>query len=117
MPIKNIVNDTDVDGMVWSIFERTPQISSYLVSFTISNFENVSNSYGNFSLWSHKETLKYLTHSYEIGMKTFPILEEYTGIGYNMPKMDVIGVPGLSFGAMENWGLIIEMYVNDIPYH
>ncbi|XP_043485198.1 aminopeptidase N-like [Leptopilina heterotoma] len=117
MPIKEIVKDTDIDGMVWSTFERTPQISSYLVSFTISNFENVSNSYGNFSLWSHKETLQYLSHSYEIGMKTFPILEEYTGIGYNMPKMDVIGVPGLSFGAMENWGLIIVMEYHLLTYN
>lgn len=113
MPLKEKVDETKIDGKIWSIFETTPEISTYLMSFTISDFEKISNSEGNFSVWSHKETLKYLSHSYEIGMKTFPILEKYTEIEYNLPKMDVIGVPGLSFGAMENWGLIIVMLVNN----
>lgn len=106
MPVKETIDEREIDGKVWSIFQRTPQISTYLVSFSISQFQNVSNSNGNFSLWSDEKNLKYLNLAYDIGIRTFPVLEEYTGIEYSLPKMDIFGVPGLSFGAMENWGLI-----------
>jgi puromycin-sensitive aminopeptidase len=35
-----------------------------------------------------------------------PFYADYFGIKYDLPKLDLIAVQGLSFGAMENWGLV-----------
>jgi aminopeptidase N len=33
-----------------------------------------------------------------------PLYDKYFGVGYPLPKLDLIAVPGLGFDAMENWG-------------
>jgi puromycin-sensitive aminopeptidase len=35
-----------------------------------------------------------------------PFYADYFGIKYDLPKLDLIAVQGLSYGAMENWGLV-----------
>jgi len=37
--------------------------------------------------------------------KHLQVLEEYTGLSYTMPKMDLMDVKDLSFGEMEKWGM------------
>lgn len=35
-----------------------------------------------------------------------PFYGEYFGIKYPLPKVDLLAVPNMCGGAMENWGLI-----------
>jgi aminopeptidase N len=35
-----------------------------------------------------------------------PAADEYFGIPYPLPKMDLLAIPDFAAGAMENWGAI-----------
>ena len=98
---------TEIDGKIWTKFKTTPLMSTYLVCFTISDFENITNPEGNISIWARKNVLDSMKVAYDVTLKAFPVLEEYTNIPYILPKMDIIAIPGLYNGAMENWGLIL----------
>ncbi|KAH7702487.1 Protein T16G12.1 [Aphelenchoides avenae] len=37
-------------------------------------------------------------------------MKEYTQMDFGLPKLDVLAVPALNIGAMENWGLIISSH-------
>ena len=43
---------------------------------------------------------------FKISLKTLPFYTDYFSIGYPLLKLDLIAISEMSFGAMENWGLI-----------
>lgn len=42
----------------------------------------------------------------EVAVKTLPFYDEYFGIPYPLPKMDLLAIPDFAAGAMENWGCV-----------
>lgn len=44
--------------------------------------------------------------AFDLTSKILPLYENYFGIRFNLPKIDMVAVPDFGFGAMENWGLI-----------
>ncbi|XP_033224230.1 aminopeptidase Q-like [Belonocnema kinseyi] len=107
MPVDKKLIGTESDGKLWTKFKTTPLMSTYLVCFTVSDFQNITNLEGNFSLWARKNVLNSMKFAYDVALKAFPVLEDYTNIPYILPKMDIIAIPGHDNGAMENWGLIV----------
>ena len=109
MPIESTFNDTSGTKRVFK-FVETPKMSTYLVAFIVGKFDQItgpssdgkcqirvftpvgSGHQGSFALESTVKVLKYYT--------------EYFNISYPLPKLDLVSVPELSFGAMENWGII-----------
>jgi tricorn protease interacting factor F2/3 len=101
-----IIEEKKLDHGKKSIkFEQTPKMSTYLVFFGVGEFEFNQDTddrrvrvvtmpgmsvYGNFGL--------------EFGRKSLEFCEDYYGIKYPLPKLDLIAVPDFAFGAMENWG-------------
>lgn len=89
------------------VFEQTPKMSTYLVFFGVGEFKTVVDT---------KDTRvrvitlpgmeKYTTLGLEFGRKALQLSEEYYGIPYPLPKLDLIAIPDFAFGAMENWGAI-----------
>ena len=91
-------------------FMPSPKMSSYLLFFGTGDFERVSRKVdgvdigvvfkrgdGNKAQYALDEAAKFL-----------PYYEDYFGVKYPLPKLDMIAGPGTSqtFGAMENWGAI-----------
>lgn len=92
---------------MWDTFITTNvSMSTYLVAFVVSEFkpavepENVT-----LNVWGRPEVAAYGEYARDIGMKVIDVLQNITDIDYALPKLDLIGIPDFSMGAMENWGL------------
>jgi len=88
-------------------FQQTPRMSTYLLFLGVGEFEFLVD----------KEdprvravTLPGLTahaqFALDFGRKALAACEDYYGIDYPLPKLDLIAIPDFAFGAMENWGAI-----------
>jgi aminopeptidase N len=105
----NIIHDEPQgEGKHAITFATTPKMSTYLLAFLVGDFQCLSGSsdgvpiracatpdqvqYGAFAL----RTAEYVLHYYN----------NYFGIKYPMPKLDLIAIPDFEAGAMENFGAI-----------
>ena len=105
----NIIRDAPAPGGKHAItFATTPKMSTYLLAFLVGDFQCLSGSsdgvpiracatpdqvqYGAFAL----SAAEYVLHYYN----------NYFGIKYPMPKLDMIAIPDFEAGAMENFGAI-----------
>jgi aminopeptidase N len=106
----NIVSDKPgpAAGQHTIIFARTPKMSTYLVAFLVGDFQCLSGEsdgvpiracatpdqvqLGHFALTA----AEFFLHYYD----------QYFGIKYPMPKLDMIAIPDFEAGAMENFGAI-----------
>lgn len=107
MPIRDQSNDED--DMIWTHFDRTPVMSTYLVAFAVSDYIRVPNANETFNIWCRPALAPHSKFIKEVAQKAKDILMKYTNSTYKVPKMDHLAIPQLTAGAMENWGLIIYM--------
>ena len=89
-------------------FEKTPVMSTYLVAFIIGPFEAIEGTDSRrpirvFTRPGMKELGKF---SLDVACQSLPYYEDYFGVPYSLPKMDLIAIPDFPIGAMENWGLV-----------
>ncbi|KAF4727569.1 pp2a multicopy suppressor, partial [Perkinsus olseni] len=90
-------------------FMPSPKMSSYLVAFCVGQFEFVQDT-------TKKGTLVRVLctpgkqaqcgYALEVATRVLAWYEEFFGIPYPLPKLDLIAVPDFAMGAMENWGLV-----------
>uniref|UniRef100_A0A2S2NAD6 Aminopeptidase n=2 Tax=Schizaphis graminum TaxID=13262 RepID=A0A2S2NAD6_SCHGA len=83
-------------------------MSSYLVAIYVGEFVPSNNNRSDSStitVYTHQELSNQTEYVLNEAPKHLRVLEEYTGMSYTLPKMDLLAVPDLSFGAMENWGI------------
>ncbi|HMG05162.1 MAG TPA: M1 family metallopeptidase, partial [Chthoniobacterales bacterium] len=90
-------------------FGETPPMPSYLVVFCAGELEALYGEadgvkIGVVTTKGKAETGRYALESAE---KILHYFNEYFGIKYPLPKLDLIAVPGGFGGAMENWGGIV----------
>nr|CAH8833067.1 unnamed protein product [Trichobilharzia regenti] len=90
-------------------FQPSVKMSSYLLAFVICQFHGlrVVDSKGrNFTVWARPEKIESARYALDIGRRILTFFEDYFGVPYPLPKMDLIAIPNFTSGAMENWGLI-----------
>ena len=91
-------------------FEKTPRMSSYLLTFVIGELHKKSartKSGVEVNIWAtpaqNENTLDF---ALDIATRSIDFYDEYFGVKYPLPKSDHVALPDFSSGAMENWGLI-----------
>lgn len=89
-------------------FTKTPKMSTYLIYLGVGEFEFLQDKIGKVQLRvvttkGNKSKGKY---ALELLKKLLPSYENYFGIKYPLPKLDLIAIPDFAAGAMENWGAI-----------
>ncbi len=90
-------------------FAETPPMPSYLVVFCAGELEAIHGEadgvkIGVFTTKGKAETGRYALES---AQKILHYYNEYFGVKFPLPKLDLIAVPGGFSGAMENWGGIV----------
>uniref|UniRef100_A0A1B6GWM4 Aminopeptidase n=2 Tax=Proconiini TaxID=565685 RepID=A0A1B6GWM4_9HEMI len=93
-----------VPDYVWDHFEESVPMSTYLVAFVVSDFQHLSD--GTFAVWAREQALGQARYALDVGPKILRHFEDYFGIKFPLPKIDMVALPDFSAGAMENWGLI-----------
>ncbi len=106
----NIVSDTPgpITGKHIIKFATTPKMSTYLVAFLVGDFRCTDGKSEGVPIRACAtpdkveltkfavESAKYVLHYYN----------DYFGIKYPMPKLDMVALPDFEAGAMENFGCI-----------
>ena len=90
------------------VFERTPKMSTYLVYIGVGKFEYTSGGLGKLKInvvtTPGKKAGAIVPLEY--AKKFIKYFQDYFGVAYPLPKIDLIAVPDFPMGAMENWGAI-----------
>ncbi|XP_071652134.1 uncharacterized protein [Temnothorax longispinosus] len=96
------------DNYTLDTFHTTSvDMSTYLVAFVVSEFKSVDNpENATFNVWGRPEVVAHGKYAQNIGVKLLDELQNITDIDYPLPKLDLVGIPDFSMGAMENWGLV-----------
>jgi tricorn protease interacting factor F2/3 len=89
-------------------FDPTPSMPTYLLYFGVGPFLREEDASGRVRVGVALPASRRGSGRFALDetSRILPAYEEYFGIPYPLPKLDLIAVPELGFGAMENWGAI-----------
>jgi aminopeptidase N len=89
-------------------FATTAKMSSYLVALAVGEFEYVEGQADGIPIrvWGTPGTKQDGRFALQVAEQCVKYFNEYFGIKYPFEKLDMIGLPDFSAGAMENTGLI-----------
>lgn len=79
---------------------------TYLVAFIVSEFKSLKKPADSINIWGREELVENGYFARNAAVVHLRTLENFTGIEYPLPKVDLVGIPDFAMGAMENWGLI-----------
>ena len=106
---QKVLSDTPGPGDKHTVrFARTAGMSSYLAALVVGNFEYIEGEADGipirvYSTPGKKEMGRF---ALEVTQFILPYYDKYFGIKYPYGKLDLIGLPDFSAGAMENTGCI-----------
>jgi aminopeptidase N len=89
-------------------FARTPKMSTYLVAFLVGDFKCLSGSSDGVPIRACATPDQVQFAQFALSGAEFFLhyYDDYFGIKYPMPKLDMIAIPDFEAGAMENFGAI-----------
>src|SRR5580658_1185344 len=106
----NIVSDTPgpVVGEHTIRFATTPKMSTYLVAFLVGDFQCTSGESDGTPIraCATPDKVEYTKFALSAAEYILHYYNNYFGIKYPMPKLDMIALPDFEAGAMENFGAI-----------
>ncbi|XP_046404994.1 aminopeptidase N-like [Ischnura elegans] len=122
MPLEMTEPIESMPGWVWDHYPTTVPTPTYLTAFLVSDFETLGKdtaavrrpassggeaaSNVSFSIWTRRDALEQTRYARDISPRILAHYEDYFGIPFPLPKVDMVAVPDFGFHAMENWGLI-----------
>ncbi|XP_015117204.1 endoplasmic reticulum aminopeptidase 2 [Diachasma alloeum] len=109
-----IVNTEDAGfymgtGLLRDEFQESVEMSTYLVAFVVCDFKRISQLTSrniSVSVYAAESMLSQAQYALTIAVRTMDYFESFFGVNYPLPKQDLIAIPDLAAGAMENWGLV-----------
>ncbi|XP_043485212.1 aminopeptidase Q-like [Leptopilina heterotoma] len=118
MPVLERMNNLTEEGKIWTKFKKTPLLSTYTLAFAISDFKNVTNKFGNYTVWASRTVPdKSIEYGFNVGLKAFNAMETDFGIPYSLPKIDIFLALEFEVNGMENYGLIIIKQRSFLTYN
>ncbi|KAF9760951.1 putative M1 family aminopeptidase 1 [Nosema granulosis] len=90
-------------------FNTTPKMSTYIVAFISGKLESIETKTKRnipIAVYAHKDEKEWGRYALNVAVECLDFFEEYFGIEYPLPKLDLVSIPAFVSGAMENWGLV-----------
>lgn len=111
MPIKWSEPLEGKSDWCWDHFEESVPMSTYLVAYGINCFAHKDGVHDegdnvHFKVWARPDAIDQVDYAKVIGPKVLNFYEDYFGLEFPLPKIDMIAIPDFASGAMENFGLI-----------
>ena len=97
------------ESQVVDSFKTSLKMPTYLLNYVIFDYTpNETTTVNNtiVRVWSPPRTSKSRALGLQVANVTLPYYESLFGMGYSLPKLDMVTVPQYKYGAMEYWGLI-----------
>ncbi len=93
-------------------FATTPKMSTYLVAFLVGDFQCIHGQSDGVPIrvCSPPDQIQHTHFALHIAEYALHYYDQYFGIKYAMPKLDLIAIPDFEAGAMENYGAITFRY-------
>jgi aminopeptidase N len=88
-------------------FGVTPKMSSYLLVLAVGPLDRIETktNAGEIGAWAAAGKAEQGRYALTAAAKILPYYNDYFGVKYPLPKLDLIAVPGnFAAGGMENWG-------------
>ncbi|KAH8382722.1 hypothetical protein KR009_004926 [Drosophila setifemur] len=109
MPVKETKPHESLTDYIWSEFEESVPMSTYLVAFSVNDFARKTSNPPNgvlFRTWARPNAIDQCDFAAEFGPQVLQHYEDFFRIKFPLPKIDQIAIPDFNAGAMENWGLV-----------
>lgn len=93
-------------------FQKTVIMSTYLVAFIVSKFENKFNGFSGIednvklAIWSRPDHVDITEYAYNTSKMMVTFIEQFLNVQYSLPKIDMFAIPDYGSGATEHWGII-----------
>jgi len=90
-------------------FMETPKMSTYLLAYCIGEFDFVQDKTKAgvlIRVYTPPGKSEEGKFALSVAVKTLELYDEFFGVPYPLPKLDMIAIPEFACGAMENWGLV-----------
>ncbi|XP_044131914.1 LOW QUALITY PROTEIN: leucyl-cystinyl aminopeptidase [Bufo gargarizans] len=96
------------DGLLLDEFATSVKMSTYLVAFIVSEMKNVTaNVNGTLvSVYAVQQKMDQAQYALNASIVLLEFFSEYFQIEYPLKKLDLVAIPDIQAGAMENWGLL-----------
>ncbi|CAG9795008.1 unnamed protein product [Diatraea saccharalis] len=101
------------NGYIREIFYPTPQMSTYLVAFLVSEFVPAKYSVNDskeLGIFTRPQAANQSDYTFDFALRVVDKLGEYFGVSYYSTnlnlKLDHVALINFRAGAMENWGLV-----------
>src|SRR5918996_4384708 len=104
-----IVSETPQAGGTKLVqFAESPIMSTYLLAIMVGEFECVeAQAEGTLvRVWTTPGKKEQGRFALDVSCRLLSFYNNYFGIPYPLPKLDLIAIPDFAAGAMENWGAI-----------
>lgn len=87
-------------------FATTPPMSTYLLYIGVGEFDYIEQKKDERTIrvYGVNGKSKQGTFALHFASDSLRFFEEYSGVPYPLPKLDLLAIPDFAAGAMENWG-------------
>lgn len=93
------------------VFIETPPMATHQVSFIVSSFNGTSSGNGSgIYAFTHTDYADQIQYVSDEAPRLVKAMEEFTGISYDLPKLDLFAIPDFKSDGMGNWGLTTYRY-------